>query len=114
LIWSVVWRSCSRSARSLFGHLRARALDAGIVVGALLHQLGRRQHGHQLVLGHRVAFVDQQLLDTAANLRAHDDLMRRDGAGERERRDGPVGIPVDAPADGEDHDQGNQTLEHSE
>ena len=65
-------------------HLRAEPLGGVRVVGDVGAQLVRRDDGEQLVALHRVAFVDQQLADLAGDLRADDDVVGGDDAGQHE------------------------------
>ena len=79
-------------------HLRGQAFGAVLVVGAIRLQLRGRDHREQLPARHRVALGDLQLGDLTGDLRADDDVVGGDDAGEDERRRWQVGIPVPAAA----------------
>ena len=57
-------------------------------------QLVRGQHGEELVALDQVTFSDQQLVDAPGDLRADDDLVRGDDAGEDDLGGTAVGVPV--------------------
>ena len=84
-IWSVVCRSWKRSAASLSLDLRRERRRGVRVVGACRL---RSSSGASTAISwsalHGVALVDQQLLDAAGDLRADDDVVGRDDAGEDE------------------------------
>ena len=60
---------------------------------AFLPELVERQHRDELVLVDGLALVDEQLLDPPADLRADDDFVGRDDAGEDQRRGRAIVVP---------------------
>ena len=71
--------------RGAFRDLRAGARGAGAVERLLLLQLARVEHRDHLIGLDLIAFVHVELVDAAGNLRADDDVVGRDNAGEDER-----------------------------
>ena len=71
-------------------------------------ELPRRKHGKQLSLVNRVTLLDEELGDLSTDLRADDDIVGRDDAGEREavrRSHVEVGTDQDEDRDSADHCQ---------
>ena len=93
--------------------LRRRALGRVRVVRAVGPQLVGHDEGQDLILRDDVAFLHAQLADLAADLRADDDVVGRDEAGEGQRgRAGPED-EVDAGADDEHgSEEDGKTLAH--
>ena len=83
-----------------------------LVEGAFRHELVRGDHGEHLVFFDFVAFVDEKLVDLAADLRADDDLMRGDDTGEYECRRGPGINVVGRGGKAGDEDEGQHSLFH--
>ena len=63
----------------------------------------RREQG--FVAMHLVSFRDEQLLDLAADLRADDDVVGGDDAGQHERGGGAAQIEVGAGSRGNDDEE---------
>jgi hypothetical protein len=90
--------------------LGAGPFGAGAVEGAVLTQLVGRQDGQQRALGDDVAFVHEQAIEAALDLRADHDLVGGDDAGEDEFGRRPVDEPVDGDAGGDEQER--QELPH--
>ena len=83
-------------------HLRAGAFRARGVERLLLLELARVEHRQQLVGLHHVALFHEELRDAAGDLRADDDVVGGDDAGEDEGNRPRAAVPVVAGAGDED------------
>ena len=93
-------------------HLDAHALGRVRVELAFLPELVEREHRDELVLVDGIALVDQQLLEPPADLRADDDFVGGDDAGQDQRRGRAVVVP-DAGGDTRDQeDENEKTANH--
>jgi hypothetical protein len=90
-------------SRRAFLDLRGDAFGAVCVIRALLLQLVRLDHSHHLILLHDVAFVDEDLADLTGDLRADNDVVGRDDAGQDQRGRRPLRVVVSADRRG-DHE----------
>ncbi len=74
-------------------HLDADPGRGEVVELAFLAELVERHHRDDLVLVDGFAFVHEQLLDPPADLRADDDFVCGDDAGEDQRRGRAIVVP---------------------
>jgi hypothetical protein len=80
------------------------------VIGA---QLVGHDHRDHLSLRHGVALIDEQLSDLPADLRADDDVLSGDDAGEDERGGaGFEGVPDSAGAEEEEGEEADHSSLH--
>src|SRR5262249_12828212 len=87
--------------------------DVLLVVGGVGLELVGRDDGDELSALHRVAFLDEQLRDLAADLRTDDHVVGGDDAGEGERRRPHAAVGVGPGAGGDrKNEQEEQAFAH--
>ena len=79
------------------------------VVGGVGLQLVGRDHRDQLILLDGVAFLDQQLRDLPGDLRADDDVVGGDDAGEGQRGGRALGVAIERQGAGDEDDEDDET-----